>query len=155
MMINAIAPYQLGKALLPRLGEGARCSRSPAAWAASARMAAAVPYRTSKAALNMAWSCLALRRSRTASPASLLSPGWVKTRHGRRGRGDHDGGKRERHARAIDRLTIADTGQFLRRNGSDTALVGCLAALSASIGARFPDRWKTNGPAKRHAVAVG
>ena len=78
-----------------------------------------VPYRTSKAALNMAWSCLALRPSRAASPASLLSPGWVKTRMGGAG-AEITAEESVADMRAlIERLTIDDTGRFLRRDGSE------------------------------------
>jgi NAD(P)-dependent dehydrogenase (short-subunit alcohol dehydrogenase family) len=77
-----------------------------------------IPYRTSKAALNMAWSCLALEAKAHGVTCVLLSPGWVKTRMG--------GGGAEITAeesvtamrRLIERLTIDDTGHFLRRSGS-------------------------------------
>ena len=48
-----------------------------------------VPYRTSKAALNMAWSASRSKRSRAAWRWSRSAPGWVKTRMGGAGRGDH------------------------------------------------------------------
>ena len=120
MMVNAIAPYQLARALLPRLLDGAK------AIAISSGMGSIgdngggwVPYRTSKAALNMAWTCLALEAKERGVTAVVLSPGWVKTRMGGAG-AEITAEKSVTDMRAlIDRLTIGDTGRFLRRNGSD------------------------------------
>ena len=121
MMINVIAPYQLGKALLPRLSEA-----KGKAVAISSGMASIggggggwVPYRTSKAALNMAWTCLALEAKPSSVAAVLLSPGWVKTRMGGAG-AEIPAEQSVGEMRAlIDRLTIDDTGRFLRRDGSE------------------------------------
>ena len=41
-----------------------------------------VPYRSSKAALNMAWHSLAIEVKRQGVVAAVLDPGWVKTRMG-------------------------------------------------------------------------
>ena len=41
-----------------------------------------VPYRSSKAALNMAWHSLAIEAKRLGVVAAVLDPGWVKTRMG-------------------------------------------------------------------------
>ena len=121
MMVNAIAPYQLGQALLPRLAEA-----KGKAVAISSGMASIgdngggwVPYRTSKAALNMAWSCLALEAKPRGVAAVVLSPGWVKTRMGGSG-AEITSEQSVGDMRAlIDRLTIDDSGRFLRRNGSE------------------------------------
>jgi NAD(P)-dependent dehydrogenase (short-subunit alcohol dehydrogenase family) len=119
MMVNAIAPYQLGQALLPRMGgEGKMIAISSGMGSIGDNGGGWIPYRTSKAALNMAWSCLALEARPRGVACVLFSPGWVKTRMG--------GGGAEITAEEsvsamralIDRLTIADTGRFLRRNGS-------------------------------------
>jgi NAD(P)-dependent dehydrogenase (short-subunit alcohol dehydrogenase family) len=78
-----------------------------------------VPYRTSKAALNMAWSCLALEAKAKGVTAVLLSPGWVKTRMGGAG-AEITSEQSVGDMRAlIDRLSIEDSGRFLRRNGSE------------------------------------
>ena len=77
-----------------------------------------VPYRTSKAALNMAWSCLAMEARPRGVACVLLSPGWVKTRMGGAG-AEITSEQSVGDMRAlIDRLSIDDTGKFLRRNGS-------------------------------------
>ena len=121
MMINAIAPYQLGKALLPRLSEanGKAIAISSGMGSISDNGGGWVPYRTSKAALNMAWACLALEARESAVTAVLLSPGWVKTRMGGAG-AEITAEQSVGDMRAlIARLTIDDTGRFLRRNGSE------------------------------------
>jgi NAD(P)-dependent dehydrogenase (short-subunit alcohol dehydrogenase family) len=120
MMVNAIGPYQLGMALLPKMKAGAK------AIAVSSGMGSIgdngggwVPYRTSKAALNMAWSCLALEAKPRGVTAVVLSPGWVKTRMGGSG-AEITAEQSVGDMRAlIGRLTIEDTGRFLRRNGSE------------------------------------
>lgn len=121
MMINAIAPYQLAKALLPRLSEakGKAVAISSGMGSIADNGGGWVPYRTSKAALNMAWSCLALEARERAITAVLLSPGWVKTRMGGAG-AEITAEQSVGDMRAlIARLTIEDTGRFLRRNGSE------------------------------------
>jgi NAD(P)-dependent dehydrogenase (short-subunit alcohol dehydrogenase family) len=77
------------------------------------------PYRTSKAALNMAWSCLALEARSRGIAVVALSPGWVKTRMGGSG-AQITSEQSVRDMRAlIARLSIDDTGKFLRRDGSE------------------------------------
>jgi NAD(P)-dependent dehydrogenase (short-subunit alcohol dehydrogenase family) len=78
-----------------------------------------VPYRTSKAALNMAWNCLALDAMQRQVCCLLISPGWVKTRMGGTG-AEITSEESVRDMRSlIDRVTQADSGRFVRRNGSD------------------------------------
>ena len=67
----------------------------------------------------MAWSNLALEARPRGVTCVALSPGWVQTRMGgasaeitpQQSVGDM--------RKLIDRLTIADTGRFLRRDGSE------------------------------------
>ena len=120
MLVNAIAPYQLARSLFPRLADGGK------AVAISSGMGSIgdngggwVPYRTSKAALNMAWSCLALEAKGRGVTAIVLSPGWVKTRMGGAG-AEITAEESVSDMRAlIERLTIEDTGRFMRRSGSN------------------------------------
>ena len=121
MMVNAIAPYQLGRGLLPGLARA-----SGKAIAISSGMGSIgdngggwVPYRTSKAALNMAWSCLALEARGSGVTCTLLSPGWVKTRMGGAGAEIRPEESVADMRELIERLTIDDSGKFLRRNGSE------------------------------------
>jgi NAD(P)-dependent dehydrogenase (short-subunit alcohol dehydrogenase family) len=120
MMVNAIAPYMLGRALLPRMAGGGKMIAISSGMGSIAQNSGGwVPYRTSKAALNMAWSSLALEAKPRGIACIALSPGWVKTRMGGAGAeitaqesvGDMRG--------LIDGLTLDDSGKFLRRNGSE------------------------------------
>ena len=119
MMINAIAPYQLAKALLPKMTDrGKMIAISSGMGSIGDNGGGWVPYRTSKAALNMAWSCLALEAKSQGIACILLSPGWVKTRMGGAG-AEISAEESVSGMRAlIDRLTLDDTGRFLRRSGS-------------------------------------
>jgi NAD(P)-dependent dehydrogenase (short-subunit alcohol dehydrogenase family) len=78
-----------------------------------------VPYRTSKAALNMAWSSLALEARARGVACVLISPGWVKTRMGGSGAEITAEESVSDMRGLIERLGIEDSGRFLRRNGSE------------------------------------
>ena len=120
MMVNAIAPYMLGKALLPRMAEGGKMiAISSGMGSIGDNGGGWVPYRTSKAALNMAWSSLALEAKPRGIACVLLSPGWVKTRMGGSGAEITSEESVSAMRELIERLTIDDTGRFLRRNGSE------------------------------------
>jgi NAD(P)-dependent dehydrogenase (short-subunit alcohol dehydrogenase family) len=120
MMINAIAPYQLGKALLPCVADdGKMIAISSGMGSIADNGGGWVPYRTSKAALNMAWSNLALEARSRGVACVLLSPGWVKTDMGGAGAEITPEESVSDMRRLIERLTIADSGKFLRRNGSE------------------------------------
>jgi NAD(P)-dependent dehydrogenase (short-subunit alcohol dehydrogenase family) len=120
MMINAIAPYQLGKALLPGMADGGKMlAISSGMGSIGDNGGGWVPYRTSKAALNMAWSCLALEARGRGIPCVLFSPGWVKTRMGGAGAEISSEESVSAMRALIEKLTIDDTGKFMRRNGSE------------------------------------
>jgi NAD(P)-dependent dehydrogenase (short-subunit alcohol dehydrogenase family) len=120
MMTNAIAPYQLGTALLPRMARnGKMIAISSGMGSIGDNGGGWVPYRTSKAALNMAWSCLALEARDQGVACVLFSPGWVKTRMGGAG-AEISSEESVGDMRAlIERLTIDDSGRFLRRSGAE------------------------------------
>ena len=120
MMVNAIAPFMLGKALLPRVAEarGKMICLSSGMGSIAQNSGGWIPYRTSKAALNMAWSSLALEARGSGITVVALSPGWVKTRMGGKGAEITPEESVSDMRALIDRLTLADTGKFLRRNGS-------------------------------------
>jgi NAD(P)-dependent dehydrogenase (short-subunit alcohol dehydrogenase family) len=120
MMVNAIAPYQLGKALLPRMSANAKMIAISSGMGSIGENGGGwIPYRTSKAALNMAWSCLALEAKPRGVACVLFSPGWVKTRMGGGGAEITPEESVSAMRALIERLTIADTGRFLRRDGSE------------------------------------
>jgi NAD(P)-dependent dehydrogenase (short-subunit alcohol dehydrogenase family) len=119
MMVNAIAPYQLGKMLLPKMADGGKMIAISSGMGSIADTSGGwVPYRTSKAALNMAWSNLALEARGRGIACVLFSPGWVKTDMGGPS-ADISAEESVSAMRAtIDRLTIDDSGRFMRRDGS-------------------------------------
>ena len=120
MMINAIAPFQLGEALLPKMADGGKMIALSSGMGSIAENSGGwIPYRTSKAALNMAWSCLALEARQRGITCVLFSPGWVKTRMGGAGAEITTGQSVGDMRKLIERLKIRDTGKFLRRNGSE------------------------------------
>ncbi|HKX92710.1 MAG TPA: SDR family oxidoreductase [Sphingomicrobium sp.] len=122
MMINAIAPYQLGAALLPRMADGGKMIAISSGMGSIAENSGGwVPYRTSKAALNMAWSCLALEARSRGIAVVALSPGWVKTRMGGAGAEITPDQSVTDMRALIERLAVEDSGSFLRRNGSAIA----------------------------------
>jgi NAD(P)-dependent dehydrogenase (short-subunit alcohol dehydrogenase family) len=120
MLVNAIAPFMLGKALLGRMTDGGKMiAISSGMGSIGDNSGGWIPYRTSKAALNMAWNSLALEARRSEVTCVLLSPGWVKTRMGGSGAEITPEESVTTMRRLVDRLTIDDTGRFLRRNGSE------------------------------------
>ena len=120
MMVNAIAPYMLGQALLPRMArDGKMIAISSGMGSIADNGGGWIPYRTSKAALNMAWVSLALEARPRCVACVLISPGWVQTRMGGSGAQISADESVSDMRRLIDRLTIEDTGRFLRRNGSE------------------------------------
>jgi NAD(P)-dependent dehydrogenase (short-subunit alcohol dehydrogenase family) len=120
MMVNAIAPYQLGHALLPKMADGGKMiAISSGMGSIGDNGGGWIPYRTSKAALNMAWSCLAIEAKPRGVACVLFSPGWVQTRMGGSGAEITAEESVSDMRSLIDALTIADTGRFLRRNGSE------------------------------------
>jgi NAD(P)-dependent dehydrogenase (short-subunit alcohol dehydrogenase family) len=121
VMVNAIAPFQLGHALLPRLAEarGKAVAISSGMGSIGDNSGGWIPYRTSKAALNMAWSCLAIEARPRGVTVVALSPGWVKTRMGGAGAEITTEQSVGDMRRLIERLSIDDSGSFLRRDGSE------------------------------------
>ena len=120
MMVNSISPYMLGRTLLPRMTDGGKMiAISSGMGSIGDNGGGWVPYRTSKAALNMAWSSLAREARGKGVACVLLSPGWVKTRMGGPGAEITPEESVTAMRKLIDRLTIDDTGRFLRRDGSE------------------------------------
>lgn len=119
MLINAIAPYTLGRAVLSRMPRGAKLIAISSGMGSIADNSGGwVPYRTSKAALNMAWNSLAIEARPQGVCAVTLSPGWVKTRMGGAGAEISAEESVTDLRRLIERLGPDDSGKFLRRDGS-------------------------------------
>jgi NAD(P)-dependent dehydrogenase (short-subunit alcohol dehydrogenase family) len=120
MMVNAIAPFMIAKKLLPRMARyGRMIAISSGMGSISENGGGWIPYRTSKAALNMAWSSLALEARSHRVACVLLSPGWVKTRMGGAGAEITPAQSVSAMRELVRRLSLDDNGRFLRRDGSD------------------------------------
>jgi NAD(P)-dependent dehydrogenase (short-subunit alcohol dehydrogenase family) len=121
MTVNAISPFMLAKALLRPLGEvkGKAIAISSGMGSIAENSGGWIPYRTSKAALNMAWSALALEARQAGVTAAVLSPGWVQTRMGGAGAEITPEESVTAMRVLIEDLTIEQTGRFLRRDGSE------------------------------------
>lgn len=120
MMVNAIAPYMIANKLLPLMPRGGKMiAISSGMGSIGDNGGGWVPYRTSKAALNMAWTSLALQAKPRGIACVLLSPGWVKTRMGGSGAEITAEESVTDMRSLIERLGMDETGRFLRRNGSE------------------------------------
>lgn len=121
MVTNCIAPTLLAKALLPKLRTpGAKLVALSSGMGSIGETSSTgyIPYRTSKAALNMAWRTLAIELKPLGLIAATFDPGWVKTSMGGPNAPltpqDSVAAMRE----LIARLGAEDSGGFFRRNGS-------------------------------------
>ena len=123
LTVNCIAPYLLAKSVLPRVADarGKLIALSSGMGSIAESSGAYVPYRTSKAALNMAWHSLANEAKPLGVVAAALDPGWVKTRMG----GPNALISAEQSVgdmrRLIERLGPAQSGGFLKRDGTSHA----------------------------------
>ena len=120
MVANCIAPTLLAKALVPKLrtpggklvalssGMGSITETSSTGY---------IPYRTSKAALNMAWRALSVELRPAGLITAVLDPGWVRTRMGGPNApltpSESVGAMRQ----LIDRLSSEDSGGYFNREG--------------------------------------
>jgi NAD(P)-dependent dehydrogenase (short-subunit alcohol dehydrogenase family) len=120
VVTNTIAPYLLAKSLLRQVGaaRGKLMALTSGMGSIGESSGGYVPYRSSKAALNMAWHALALEAKQSGVVAAVLDPGWVKTRMG----GANAPTPPEQSVREmralIERLGPQDSGGFFKRDGS-------------------------------------
>jgi NAD(P)-dependent dehydrogenase (short-subunit alcohol dehydrogenase family) len=117
---NTIAPYLLAKSLLAQIGaaRGKLVALTSGMGSIGESSGGYVPYRSSKAALNMAWHALAIEARPRGVVAAVLDPGWVKTRMGGPG-APTPPEESVRDMRApIERLGSAESGGFFKRDGS-------------------------------------
>lgn len=123
MVTNAIAPYLLAKSVLGLVASarGKLIALTSGMGSIAESSGGYVPYRTSKAALNMAWHALGIEAKRHGVVAAVIDPGWVKTRMG----GPNAPTAPEQSVgdmRAlIERLGPEQSGSFLKRDGSKHA----------------------------------
>lgn len=120
MVTNCVAPYLLAKAVLPNVAEtrGKLMALTSGMGSIGESSGGYVPYRASKAALNMAWNSLAIEVKPKGVVAALLDPGWVQTRMGGPSAPtppqESVGGMRA----LIERLGPSESGGFFKRDGS-------------------------------------
>lgn len=120
LVTNSIAPYLLAKSLLPQVAavRGKLIALSSGMGSIGESSGGYVPYRSSKAALNMAWHALAIEAKPMGVIAALFDPGWVKTRMGGRNAPTPPEESVGEMRRLIERLGPAESGAFLKRDGS-------------------------------------
>ena len=120
LTINCIAPYLLARSCLDRVaavngkliaitsGMGSIADNDSGGY---------VPYRSSKAALNMAWHSLAIDSRRLGVIAAVLNPGWVKTRMGGSQAPTPPEQSVSAMRRVIEGLRPEDSGGFFNHDG--------------------------------------
>jgi NAD(P)-dependent dehydrogenase (short-subunit alcohol dehydrogenase family) len=80
-----------------------------------------IPYRTSKAALNMAWRNLAIDYAKDGITVAVINPGWVQTDMGGAGASVPPAESVSAMRGVIAVLTPADSGRFLSYDGKQFA----------------------------------
>jgi NAD(P)-dependent dehydrogenase (short-subunit alcohol dehydrogenase family) len=117
---NIVAPYLLAKSVLPRVAEtkGKLIALTSGMGSIAESSGGYVPYRSSKAALNMAWHSLAIEVKRQGVVAAVLDPGWVKTRIGGANAPTPPEQSVAEMRRLIERLGPDESGGFFHRDGS-------------------------------------
>lgn len=120
MVTNTIAPYLLAKSVLRQVAAagGKLVALTSGMGSIAESSGGYVPYRTSKAALNMAWHSLAIEAKPLGVIAAVFDPGWVKTRMGGPNAPTPPEQSVAEMRRLIERLTPDDAGSFLKRDGS-------------------------------------
>lgn len=120
MVTNCIAPLLLAKAVLTNVADAKGkliAITSGMGSIGETSSTGYIPYRTSKAALNMAWRTLALEVRPLGVTAAVLDPGWVRTRMG----GPNAPTLPDRSVgdmrSLIARLGPKESGGFYRRDG--------------------------------------
>ena len=121
LTVNSIAPYLLAKALLPAVAQtqGKLIAISSRMGSIADSSGGYVPYRSSKAALNMAWNALAMEARPKGVAAAVLNPGWVRTDMGGPNASIDPPESIGDMRRVIDGLDLARTASFLDRDGSE------------------------------------
>ncbi|MHA1113433.1 MAG: SDR family oxidoreductase [Alphaproteobacteria bacterium] len=123
LRINALAPIRLAEAFRPHLeaGEGRLIAAVSSGLGSIADVTSGggYAYRTSKAALNMAYRTLSVDLRKADIAVILLNPGWVRTDMGGPNAtlapADSVAGMRK----VLDSVGIGDTGRFLNHDGKE------------------------------------
>ena len=120
LVTNTIAPYLLAKSLLPQVSaaKGKLMALTSGMGSIGESSGGYVPYRSSKAALNMAWHALAIEAKRLGVVAAVLDPGSVKTRMGGANAPTPPEQSVAEMRQLIERLGPEDSGGFFKRDGT-------------------------------------
>jgi NAD(P)-dependent dehydrogenase (short-subunit alcohol dehydrogenase family) len=120
LVTNTIAPYLLARSVLRQVeaAKGKLIALTSGMGSIGESSGGYVPYRSSKAALNMAWHSLAIEAKRSGVIAAVIDPGWVKTRMGGPSAPTPPEQSVTDMRRTIERLGPDDSGAFLKRDGS-------------------------------------
>ncbi|QIL01522.1 SDR family oxidoreductase [Sphingomonas sinipercae] len=120
MVSNSIGPYLLAHSVLPKLRApgGKLVALSSGLGSIGESTGGYVPYRSSKAALNMAWHALAIEVKPRGLIAITVDPGWVKTRMGGKNAPTTAAQSVSEMRQLIERLTPEQSGGFLKRDGA-------------------------------------
>ena len=123
MVTNCIAPFLLARAVLRQVeaARGKLIALTSGMGSIAESSGGYVPYRSSKAALNMAWNALAIETKRLGLVAAVLDPGWVKTRMGGPNATLEPDESVGPMRQLIERLGPEQSGRFLKRDGSEHA----------------------------------
>ncbi|MBM3549211.1 MAG: SDR family oxidoreductase [Alphaproteobacteria bacterium] len=117
---NVVAPMRLAEALIENVAHSKQkkmafvTSRMGSITMNAGRQ---IPYRTSKTALNMAVSCLAIELRPRAVTCLLLHPGWVKTDMGGSGAAIEIPDSIAGMKKVIDKVSLDDSGKFYDYQG--------------------------------------
>jgi NAD(P)-dependent dehydrogenase (short-subunit alcohol dehydrogenase family) len=122
MRVNVTGPYRLVQALAPNLraasGKVVNVSSQIASFEVAQKMGRDVSYAASKTALNM----VTLKQSQALKDHGVavvcLHPGWLRTDMGGSSADLDPADAAAKIVSTIDALTMAQTGQFLRWDGT-------------------------------------
>ncbi|WP_430437256.1 SDR family oxidoreductase [Oceanibaculum nanhaiense] len=122
LSVNAVAPLRVTQAFLPHV----EASEKKQVVFISSRMASitlngggSAFYRSSKTALNMAVSCLALEVKDRGITCTVMHPGWVKTDMGGPGADITTNESVSGLRKVIGGLDISKTGKFFNYDGAE------------------------------------
>jgi NAD(P)-dependent dehydrogenase (short-subunit alcohol dehydrogenase family) len=119
--VNTMAPLRIAQAVQPNLVAGGRkifVAITSQMGSNAGAGSGALAYRSSKAALNRVISAMAIDWKVHGLAAVAVHPGWVQTDMGGKNASLTPPDSIAAMRRAIDSLTLADTGRFLNYDGA-------------------------------------
>jgi NAD(P)-dependent dehydrogenase (short-subunit alcohol dehydrogenase family) len=119
LVTNCIAPFLLARSVLAQVAKagGKLIALTSGMGSIAESSGGFVPYRTSKAALNMAWNSLGIETKRLGVVAAAFDPGWVKTGMGGPNAPLSPPESVGDMRRLIERLGPEESGGYFRRDG--------------------------------------